>query len=197
MVTARKLPKAVLEPSFDLMEGKADKLEIQQIERSLTRLQRLAKLMDDQFELPIVRYRIGLDPIIGLIPAGGDWVTWAVSVYIVWEALRLGVPIKVLAQMGAQLSVDLIAGYVPGVGDIADVFIKANKRNVQLLFDHFDAEIPSATHPERIEVPQTALTKPQSHPIPRYLFGLALILFLFALATVPIVVLWWLFQGNG
>ncbi len=169
----------------------------EQIERSLSRLQRLAKLMDDQFELPIVKVRVGLDPIIGLIPGGGDWVTWVASVYIIWEALRLGVPIRLLVRMGLMLTLDLVTGYAPGVGDVADVFIKANKRNVELLMRHYDATAPSSENPERVEVPREALEKPKSNVVLRYAFGILLITYLFILAMVPILVLWWLFKEAG
>ena len=160
------------------------------VERSLVRLQRIAKLMDDQFELPIVHYRIGLDPLIGLIPGGGDWVTWAVSVYILWEAMRLGVPVRLLLRMGLNLSLDLVIGYIPGVGDLADIVIKANKQNVTLLLEYFDASTDSQA-PDIIHVPPKALEQQKSPPLLRYGVGLLLIAFLFILASVPLVLIWW------
>ena len=40
--------------------------------RQLERLRRLARLLDNAVQLPGTQYRIGLDPIIGLIPGIGD-----------------------------------------------------------------------------------------------------------------------------
>ena len=79
-----------------------------EIEQSLKRLDRIALLMDDQFEIPIIKKRIGLDPIIGLIPGGGDWVVWFVSVYVFWEAARLGAPLPLLVRMASNIAVDLL-----------------------------------------------------------------------------------------
>lgn len=163
--------------------------ERERIERSLGRLDRLARLMDDQFELPLVKYRIGLDPLIGLIPGGGDWVTWFVSLYIVLEALRLRVPAKVLFGIGWNVTMDLIVGYVPGIGDLADAVFKANRRSVKIIFEHFDAK-PNRRTSEIIDVPQTAVDKPKSGP-ERFLVALLLVVLFTAVAAVPILALWW------
>ena len=163
--------------------------ERERIERSLGRLDRLARLMDEQFELPIIKTRIGLDPIIGLIPGGGDWVTWFVSLYIILEGLRLRLPAKVLFGIGWNVTLDLILGYAPGVGDLADVVFKANRRSVKLIFDHFDAK-PKRRTTEVIDVPETAVDKPKSGP-ERFLVALLLVAVFTALAAIPLVALWW------
>ena len=159
------------------------------IERSLARLDRLARLLDDQFELPIVKYRVGLDPIIGLIPGGGDWVTWFVSLYVLFEALRLRVPARVLFGIGWNVTVDLILGYVPGVGDLADAVFKANRRSVTLILEWFEAR-KNPRAPDTIEVPTSALEKPKAGA-ERWLVGLGLVVVFTALAAVPIALLWW------
>jgi hypothetical protein len=160
----------------------------ERIARSLGRLDRLARLMDDQFELPLVKYKVGLDPLIGLIPGGGDWATWFVSLYILFEALRLQVPAKVLFGIGWNITLDLILGYAPGVGDLADFVFKANRRSVRIIFDHFDAK--PKRRAELIDVPESALTKPKAGA-ERWLVGLLLLALFTALAAVPIAVLWW------
>jgi hypothetical protein len=162
------------------------------LERSLGRLNSLARLMDDQFEVPGLKVRIGLDALIGAIPGGGDWITWLVSVYILWESMRLGVPIPVLLKMAGNLTLDVLVGYVPVVGDLADVAIKANRRNVNLALDHFGATAkPSA--PEIIVIPSGQLQKPK--PSPWLAAGLVLVLtaVLFALAAIPTALIYWLF----
>lgn len=167
-----------------------------EIERSLLRLHRIAQLMDDQFELPIIKYRVGLDPIIGLIPGGGDWVTWAVSVYILWECIKMGIPVRILLKMGLNTTADLITGYVPGVGDLVDAVLKANKRNVKLVFQYFEAQYPEQEQPQHINIPKRALEKPRSSLFMRAIVGFFLFLFLFILAMIPIVVIWWWFQSG-
>ena len=161
------------------------------LEEALTRLDWLAELMDDKFELPIVRTKIGLDPIIGLIPGGGDWVTWIVSVYIFWEAAKMGAPKGMLIRMAANTIVDLIAGYVPAVGDLFDVAWKANRRNVEMLKDYYGAETDADKTVLPGDISREAI---REHRAPRwatYSLTLLIIVVLLGLAAVPFVVLWW------
>jgi hypothetical protein len=162
------------------------------LERSLSRLDRVARLMDDQFRLPIVGYRVGLDPVIGLIPGGGDWATWVVSVYIFWQSLRLGAPTAILTRMVLNLTTDLVVGYVPILGDTFDAAFKANRKNVDMLLDfygvkkgeqrlHFPGDLPALVDKER--------EKPS---LLRYMAGALAVVALFVIAAVPILVLWWL-----
>jgi hypothetical protein len=171
--------------------------EQQRVERALTRLRGVGELMDDKFELPLVKVKVGLDPLIGLIPGGGDWVSWAVSVYIVLEAARLGVPAQKLLRMGWNISVDLVGGYAPGVGDFFDVLFKANRRNVDMVLDHFDASVDTAA-PGVVRVPTEALDKPrEGSAFARWFVALALVVLSFALASVPILVIWYFFSSGG
>jgi len=167
--------------------------EQQRIERALARLNGLARLMDDQFELPLVRVRFGLDPLIGLIPGGGDWVSWTVSMYILFEAIRLRVPARVLVGIGWNATADLVLGYAPGIGDVADMVFKANRRSVRLLMNWFEAK-QNPRAPDTIDVPTVALDKPKSGP-ERWLIGIGLVTVFTVLASMPLLLLYWLFSG--
>lgn len=101
----------------------------------LTRLRRLARLMDAQFGLPGTRFRFGVDGLVGLAPVAGDLLTGLVSLYVVWEARSLGAPPALLARMLANVAVDVAGGALPVVGDLFDAAFKANIRNVALLED--------------------------------------------------------------
>jgi hypothetical protein len=48
-------------------------------------------------------------------------------------AVQYGVPRITLLRMGLNIGVDLVVGSIPVVGDLFDVWWKANQRNVQLL----------------------------------------------------------------
>jgi hypothetical protein len=111
---------------------------------SLKRLRSLAHLLDNAIGIPGTRYRIGIDPLIGLLPGGGDLVTAGFSVYIVWEAARMGLPRSTVTQMVSNLVLDTVAGTVPMLGDFMDVTWKANSKNVALLESHLEShsEIP-------------------------------------------------------
>ena len=58
---------------------------------SLQRLRSLAHLLDNAIAIPGTSFRVGIDPIVGLLPGGGDLVMAAFSVYIVWEVGSVGV----------------------------------------------------------------------------------------------------------
>jgi hypothetical protein len=104
-----------------------------QIERTLKRIRRVVRLLDGRWGIPFTRYRFGLDSVIGLIPGAGDVITTAVAAWVVKEAAKLGIPRHVVAQMVANVLIDFVIGSVPVVGDVGDVFFKANARNLDLL----------------------------------------------------------------
>ncbi len=105
-------------------------------EATLRRLRRLAILFDAAVTVPGTQFRLGLDPLIGLIPGVGDLAGAAVTVYLVWEARRLGAPRSLVARMLANAGVDALVGAVPLVGDVFDAAFRANLRNVRLLEEH-------------------------------------------------------------
>jgi hypothetical protein len=107
---------------------------------SLARIEALAHLMDTALVIPGTRIRFGLDAVIGLVPGIGDLVSAVVSSYIVWEARRLGLPRWKIGRMMANVALDTAVGAVPFVGDVLDVFYKANRRNLRIIQDHFRAE---------------------------------------------------------
>ncbi|MDN5848035.1 MAG: DUF4112 domain-containing protein [Nitrococcus sp.] len=101
--------------------------------RRLRRLRRMARLLDSRFQIPGTRWRFGLDAVIGLVPGVGDTVSAALSLWIIAEARRLGVPSGILRKMLLNLGVDAVAGSVPILGDAFDAGFKANLRNLALL----------------------------------------------------------------
>jgi hypothetical protein len=101
--------------------------------RRLERLERLAHNLDSRYRLPGTRIRFGWDSILGLVPGIGDAATLAPAGYILLESYRLGVPNGTLARMAAASGVDWVQGSVPLIGDLLDVGLKANRRNVAAL----------------------------------------------------------------
>jgi hypothetical protein len=97
-------------------------------------LDQLAWLMDRAVQIPGTRIRFGLDALLGLLPVGGDVFTGVIQSAIVLIALhRYRVPRAVAARMAANVLLDTALGAIPVVGDVFDVFFKANTRNVKLL----------------------------------------------------------------
>ncbi|MBA3496061.1 MAG: DUF4112 domain-containing protein [Gemmatimonadales bacterium] len=99
----------------------------------LGRLRRVGYLLDSSIPVPGTRFRFGIDSLIGLVPGIGDLVGGALSVYIILESARLGVPRSVLARMGWNVAIDTLVGEVPILGDLFDAGFKANVRNLALL----------------------------------------------------------------
>jgi hypothetical protein len=114
-------------------------------QEELLALEQLSYYLDDLFRVPGTRYRVGLDPLLGLVPGVGDVPTSAASAYIVARAAALGVPRATLARMLVVLVVDAVVGALPLVGDAFDAVWKANARNVRLAETRLDA-------PERASV---------------------------------------------
>lgn len=122
---------------------------------ALRRLEGLARLFDSAFAIPVVGTRVGADALLNLVPGAGLALAKAVSAYLIWEAYRLGVPRGVITRMAANVAVDLAISVVPVAGWIADIFFRANLRNMKLLREHLEAR-----HPHRAE-----RTRRRSHPV--------------------------------
>jgi Domain of unknown function (DUF4112) len=144
----------------------------------LKRMRQLSQLLDGAIAIPGTKQRIGIDPILGLIPGGGDTVSAALSGYIIIEAARMGLPRKALVQMVMNLVIDTVTGSVPILGDIFDVVSKANLRNMQIVESH--AKSPVSTN-----------------KVDKLFIGLLIVgLIIFALAVGGISVLIWSFVSN-
>jgi hypothetical protein len=102
----------------------------------LDRLERIAERMDAAFRIPGIGIRVGWDSILGLIPGIGDAVALTPAAYIVYRAHALGAPTPLLLRMGANVAVDTVIGTIPIVGDLLDIGLKANRKNVRLLREH-------------------------------------------------------------
>jgi hypothetical protein len=105
-------------------------------ERRLARLRRLGNLLDNSIGLPGTPFRFGLDAVIGLVPGIGDLIGGVLSLYIIVESSRLGVPRPVLARMAWNVALDTFVGEVPILGDLFDAGYKSNLRNLELLDGH-------------------------------------------------------------
>jgi len=119
-------------PAFDVA---IDDLPDSVDRAAVARMRLVARVLDDSVRIPGTGFRIGLDPLLGLLPVAGDAVSGALSLYIVAESARLGVPYSTLLRMLAHIAIDVTGGSVPVVGDLFDAVWKANTRNVSLALD--------------------------------------------------------------
>lgn len=101
-----------------------------QVEREL---EVFSQWMDNQFRIPVLGWRFGLNAIIDLIPEFGDVVTSIVALYLLVSAVRYRVPKITLLRMGMNIAIYFLGGLVPLVGDVFAIWWKPNIRNLNLL----------------------------------------------------------------
>ena len=102
----------------------------------LERVRFLARLLDSCFTLP-GGYRIGIDPILGLLPGIGDVIGAGLSLYMVREAAKLGISKWIVLRMLGNVGLEALVGVIPVLGDLFDAAFKANVRNLRLLELHY------------------------------------------------------------
>ena len=140
-------------------------------------VKRLSYFLDSAIPIPGTRYRIGLDPIIGLIPGIGDAVTSLMSTYIILIALQMRVSKWTLVRMVFNVLIESLVGVLPVVGDLFDAVWKSNERNRLLL--------------------ETSMKNPAGRRIDRWfviLVVLALLAIFVATGTVAFIILRWLLE---
>lgn len=118
---------------------------------ALARLDRFSRMADNAIGIPFTRFRIGFEPIIGLVPVLGDFAGLVMSGYVLVEAHRAGASTRVKGQMVRNMAIDFVGGLVPVIGDAFDFAFKANARNANLLRDYLEAELK--TEPKKPSFP--------------------------------------------
>lgn len=110
----------------------------------LEALRTMARLLDSAFTVPGTTYRIGLDPVLGLLPGIGDLVSPLFTIGVLWQARELGVPRVVQLRMLFNVAIDAVVGAVPLLGDLFDFAWKANNLNMTLLERYSEEERPAS-----------------------------------------------------
>ena len=87
--------------------------------------------MDSKFEFFGITF--GLDFILGLLPFWGNLTTTTISLFTVIYSAFHGVSVVVLVRMLLNISVDMLITAIPVLGNLADVFWKANSMNYKIL----------------------------------------------------------------
>lgn len=114
----------------------------------LRALRKLARTLDSAFAVPGTSRRVGIAPVVGLVPGFGDAVTAIISTWIVVGAIRHRVPPLKVAQMTGNIILDFWLGSIPLIGDVFDFFFQENLNNVDLLLKHRDRRRPPRTYAE-------------------------------------------------
>jgi hypothetical protein len=146
-------------------------------EQRLEMIRRVSRMLDSGFVVPGTSLRYGLDPILGLIPGLGDFVSPLFTIGVLWQARDLGIPRVVQLRMIFNVAIDALLGIVPVAGDLFDFAWKANDMNVALLERHaYQEHRPAAGD---------------------WLFVSAMILILLIIAITPFFLFGWLMSAIG
>jgi hypothetical protein len=105
----------------------------------------LADLLDQRFTIPGTSIRIGLDPILGLVPGIGDLIANLTGSVILLIAARYGLPKIVLLRMGLNIALNAMIGAIPLFGDIFSIWFRSNVKNLALLERYARREARRAT----------------------------------------------------
>lgn len=99
----------------------------------------LVNFLENRFRLLGIRF--GFDPIIGLIPGFGDFISLLLSFYLIWIAVELKIPSSKITQMLFNILLDFLLGLIPVLGDFVDVVYRANTRNLAIIKKYKPAKI--------------------------------------------------------
>jgi hypothetical protein len=104
-------------------------------------------IMDRLVEVPGTKVRVGLNTLLLLLPVVGDAFSSAISAAILTIGLSVfRVPRIVAARMMTNSLIDASIGWIPVLGDVFNLWFKADTRNVRLLMEYAgrtDHEPPS------------------------------------------------------
>jgi uncharacterized protein DUF4112 len=107
------------------------------VPKELEGIDNFSKLLDSKFRIPGTNIRFGVDFIIGLVPYGGDLISFLLSAGLIITMARYSVSGQVLGKMILNVVLDTVIGSIPIIGDLFDLFFKANRRNYHLLEKHY------------------------------------------------------------
>ncbi|HRQ89828.1 MAG TPA: DUF4112 domain-containing protein [Bacteroidia bacterium] len=101
---------------------------------------RISWLLDECIRIPGTQVRFGLDPLLGLIPYGGETAATLIGTLILGEAGKKGLPLRTLARMGGNMLLNAAVGVVPVLGDLFSFWFKSNSRNYRMLKTYLDSD---------------------------------------------------------
>lgn len=93
----------------------------------------VAFLMDEILGLPGTKFKVGLDPVMGLLPGGGDMASGTISCVALFEAMRRGLPSRAIRQMMGNIMLNAGVGTIPVIGDIFSLIFRSNSRNRDII----------------------------------------------------------------
>lgn len=107
----------------------------------------IAWMMDEIIPIPGTKLKVGLDPLFGLLPGGGDLASSSISCVALLEAVRRGLPFRAVRQMSVNILLNAGVGSIPVVGDIFSVVFRSNSRNRDIIKANLDQALAEGREP--------------------------------------------------
>lgn len=125
-------------------KSKMEKVKLESLspshQKQLNRLYNTARIMDVAFRIPFMKkYRWGYDGILGLLPGVGDSISFIVSLYWLWIARNLKLPLRIQLVILGRFVLDYLIGLLPFLGDIADIGYRAHVRNYKTVVRYLES----------------------------------------------------------
>jgi hypothetical protein len=95
-------------------------------------------VMDRLIRIPGLKKRLGLNPIVDLVPGFGDIAAAVISISVLGYGVRRGVPKILLGRMALNVLINEVVGIIPIVGSVFAFWFTANTRNYELIRQHLD-----------------------------------------------------------
>ena len=106
-------------------------------EPMLALLDLVSFVMDRLIEVPGTKVRVGLNTLLLLLPIVGDAFSSAISAAILTIGLSVfRVPRIIAVRMMTNSLIDASIGWIPVLGDVFNLWFKADTRNVRLLMEY-------------------------------------------------------------
>ena len=139
--------------------------------------QALAQLLDSSLTIPGTTIRIGLDPLLGLIPGIGDLISNAIGSSLLFLATKAGVPRIVILRMSFNIFINMVVGTIPIIGDLFSIWFKSNLQNAQILHRHCQTTTPVTTLIDWVYVSGIVISM-------ILIFGLAIVFFFWLVSSL-------------
>lgn len=114
---ARKAAEEALSGSATdpALKAKRDELkaDLDLVPRPAKATRAFSYVLDDLVQVPGTKIRVGVDPILSLVPWAGTAVGAAFSGVILVDAIRLRAPVPVIARMVSNTVLDWLLGMIP------------------------------------------------------------------------------------
>ncbi|MFY7861095.1 MAG: DUF4112 domain-containing protein [Chitinophagales bacterium] len=111
----------------------------------LSQIRIYAKLLDSQFTIPFLNIKFGMDPILSLMPILGPFSGLLTGFGLLGMAHKRGISGEVRARMAKNIFIDYFWSMIPVLGNIKDIFLRSNEKNLKILEDHWTQGLHQGT----------------------------------------------------